>query len=248
MKKVIILSLATMCLAGCASDPVEQFNTQQEQKRDAAVAMANVELDNVPKWFLSPPKSDQYGIVGVGSAKSRDMAIAVKKAKLQAEFELAKSYRQELSGSERIYEREDAAGNLVQTSQFLIDKLIDSVPVVGYEQLDQKVMVLPSGQFQAYSLLKLPYDEFNKVLQIIKSQSQDALELEAFNDLERRLESKRQREEQEKQDDHQRKLEVMDQQQRVLTGGARVTMVEGDSLTQSAPKGEPASTLADLFQ
>ncbi|GIU40957.1 hypothetical protein TUM3794_20160 [Shewanella colwelliana] len=248
MKKVILLSLATFCFTGCATDPVEQFNAQQEQKRDEAVALANAELDNVPEWYLSPPQNDAFGIVGVGSAKSRDLAVAVKKAKLQAEFELAKNYRQELSGSERIYEREDATGNLVQTSQFLIDKLIDSVPVVGYEQLDQKVMVLPTGQFQAYSLLKLPYDEFNKVLQSIKAQSQDAQELAAFNDLERRLESKRKREEQEKSDDHQRKLELMDQQQRVLTGGAKAAKVEGESEAQSESNSDRIAKFAEAFQ
>lgn len=217
MKKNIALAIAIV-LVGCASGPVEQYAKQQEALKDIAVDEAKAKLDSVPDWYLAPPKNDGYGLVGVGAASSKDMHLAVKKARLQAEFELAKNYRQELSGSERSYEREDAAGNLVQTSQFLIDKLVDAVPIVGYDLVDQKLMVLPDGKFQAFTLLKLPFDEFNKVLQSIKADSQDAKELEAFNDLERRLEAKRNRKSQDEDRDHARKLELMDQQNKVLSG------------------------------
>lgn len=216
MKKLSIL-FAALCFSGCATDPVEQFAEHQSFVKEQAVDNAKAKLNNVPDWYLNPPNNDEYGLVGVGSASSKDMHHALKKARLQAEFELAKNYRQELSGSERIYERENGMGDIVQTSQFLIDKLVDSVPVVGYEMLDQEIQVLPDGQFQAYSLLKLPFDEFNKVLQGIKANSQDAKELEAFNDLERRLEAKRNRQAKDEQRDHERKLELMEQQRKTLS-------------------------------
>lgn len=204
-------------LVGCATDPVEQFNEQQAAVRKTAVEQAKEQLENVPTWYLAPPKNDSMGIVGVGAAVSKDMHHAVKKSKLQAEFALAKNYRQELSGSERIYEREGATGELIQTSQFLIDKLVDSVPVVGYEMLDQQILVNPDGKYQVYTLLKLPFDEFNKVLQQIKSESQDSKELAAFDDLERRLEAKRVRKDKELDRDHERKIELMDAQTNVLS-------------------------------
>lgn len=217
MNKLTLLCIALM-MAGCASDPVETYVEHQQDLQKQAVSDAQAKLASVPDWYLNPPKNDALGIMGVGAASSKDMHHALKKARLQAEFELAKNYRQELSGSERVYERENGMGTLVQTSQFLIDKLVDSVPIVGYDMVDQKIQVLPDGQFQAYSLLKLPYDEFNKVLQSIKLDSQDARELEAFNDLERRLEAKRNRKAEGENRDHERKIELMQEQNRVLSG------------------------------
>ncbi|QIR16312.1 hypothetical protein [Shewanella aestuarii] len=247
MKKILsIVSFASVVvLAGCASepDPVERFNEQQAKANELAVEQAKEQLSNVPKWYLSPPKNDNFGIVGVGAASSKDMHHAVKKSKLQAEFELAKNYKQELSGSERIYEREGASGELVQTSQFLIDKLVDSVPVVGYEMLDQQVKVNVDGSFQVYTLLKLPYDEFNKVLQRTKAESQDAKELAAFDDLERRLEAKRLRKDKELERDHERKLELMDAQNGVI-GAESVA----EPVVNTQANAQPSNALSQIVK
>ncbi|MGI2115555.1 hypothetical protein ACRWQL_00735 (plasmid) [Shewanella sp. HL-SH4] len=229
-------------LVGCASDPVEEFNDRQVKANELAVDQAKEQLANVPKWYLSPPKNDTFGIVGVGAASSKDMHHAVKKSKLQAEFELAKNYKQELSGSERIYEREGASGELIQTSQFLIDKLVDSVPVVGYEMLDQQIKINFDGSYQAYTLLKLPYDEFNKVLQRTKAEAQDAKELAAFDDLERRLEAKRSRKDKELDRDHERKLELLDAQNRVI-GAESVT----EPVTNTQASVEPTNPLNQII-
>ncbi|WP_282109234.1 hypothetical protein [Shewanella algicola] len=239
MKKLTLLVIS-LTMAGCASDPVETYVEHQKDLQEQAVSDAQAKLASVPDWYLNPPKNDAMGIMGVGAASSKDMHHALKKARLQAEFELAKNYRQELSGSERVYERENGMGTLVQTSQFLIDKLVDSVPIVGYDMVDQKIQVLPDGQYQAYSLLKLPYDEFNKVLQSIKLDSQDAREIEAFNDLERRLEAKRNRKAADEERDHERKIELMQQQNMVLSDTAQ-TVVSPAVESQSKPEPEKAN-------
>ncbi|GGP44808.1 hypothetical protein GCM10009347_10480 [Shewanella algicola] len=247
MNKLTLLCIAVI-MTGCASDPVEKYVELQKDMQEKAVSDAEAKLDSVPEWYLNPPKNDGMGIVGVGAASSKDMHHALKKARLQAEFELAKNYRQELSGSERIYERENGMGTLVQTSQFLIDKLVDSVPIVGYDMIDQKIQVLPDGQFQAYSLLKLPYDEFNKVLQSMKLDSQDTRESEAFNDLERRLEAKRNRKAKDDDRDHERKLELMQQQNMILSD---VTVpvaqaTQSSTVPVETPKADIKSALLDM--
>lgn len=245
MNKFTLLCIA-LTMSGCASDPVETYVEHQQDLQKQAVSDAQAKLASVPDWYLNPPKNDALGIMGVGAASSKDMHHALKKARLQAEFELAKNYRQELSGSERVYERENGMGTLVQTSQFLIDKLVDSVPIVGYDLVDQKIQVLPDGQFQAYSLLKLPYDEFNKVLQSIKLDSQDARELEAFNDLERRLEAKRNRKAEDENRDHERKIELMQEQNRVLSD-APTSVVMPIQQPQAEPaNGSVKSALLDM--
>ncbi len=233
MKK-IISAMGLCLLSGCAVDNVERFNEQQADAKELAIVQAKEKLAAVPSWYLSPPQNDSLGIVGVGAASSSDLHYAVKKARLQAEFALAKNYRQELSGSERVYEREGASGELVQTSRFLIDKLVDSVPIVGYKMLEQEVKVDMNGKYQAYTLLKLPFDEFNKVLQSIKSDSFDAKEKMAFDDLERRLEAKRAQKELAADKEHKRKLELMKLQNKVI----EIDVVEKPAAAPSKPKSQ----------
>ncbi|MFT6653961.1 MAG: hypothetical protein ACJAWI_000714 [Marinomonas primoryensis] len=245
MNKLSLLFIGLL-LAGCTANPVEQYVEHQNTLKEKAVENANAQLASVPDWYLNPPKNDDFGIMGVGAASSKDMHHALKKARLQAEFELAKNYRQELSGSERVYERENGMGTLVQTSQFLIDKLVDSVPIVGYDMVEQKIQVLPDGQFQAYSLLKLPYDEFNKVLQSIKLDSQDARELEAFDDLERRLEAKRNRKASDADRDHERKMEMMQKQQMVLSYAPKSIVKLVEPPKPEPVKAEDKSTFWDM--
>ena len=105
---------------------------------------------------------------------------------LDAEFGLAKLYKQELSGSERSYVKEN--GNRGAESQYssLVDKLVARVPVVGYEVVKQDVKSI-HGQFQSWILLKLPYEQFNKVLQEQKAEAFDKSVKDAFDDLETRV-------------------------------------------------------------
>ena len=127
----------------------------------------------------------------VGMGASDSFATALKMATLEAEFGLAKMYSQELSGSERIYA---TGGDFdgVSVYQGLIDKIVDSVPIVGY-QTEKKEISAMNGRYQAFVLLKLPYEEFNKVLNEKRSAESDLAMKEAFNELEQRLEKRRAR-------------------------------------------------------
>jgi hypothetical protein len=148
-------------------------------------------VDSLPEWAINPPKSDQEGMYAVGMGASDSFATALKMATLEAEFGLAKMYSQELSGSERIYA---TGGDFdgVSVYQGLIDKIVDSVPIVGY-QTEKKEISAMNGRYQAFVLLKLPYEEFNKVLNEKRSAESDLAMKEAFNELEQRLEKRRAR-------------------------------------------------------
>lgn len=213
---IFACSAMVMLMAGCsATDPVQQHLELQKAAQEQAIENAKDQLASVPKWVITPPAADDSGMYGVGNSSSKDMSMAMKKARLQAEFELAKLYKQELSGSERLYQRDNAAGEVVQSSEFLIDKLVDAVPVVGYSVVDQKVQLDPTGKFRAYTLLKLPYDEFNKVLMSAKSATEDVRQLMAFEDLERRLEKRRQQKADEVEAAHRRQMDAYEQQHRM---------------------------------
>jgi hypothetical protein len=237
LQRLSIVTLVASTLFACSSnDDVTQriqeledankeriaaYNEEQQEAREA-------ELEIVPKWYLSPPDSDATGFYGVGYAKSKNLGHGLKAARLQAEFSLAKMYQQELSGSERAFERGDSEGNVTSQTTFLIDKIIDAVPVVGYQVVEQKMTPL-NGVYEAFVLLKLPYDEFNRILQDQKKGEIDNTVQQAFDDLERRLTSRRAQKEAERQAAHQRELESIEAR------NATLQQTDGPSTSQPEP-------------
>lgn len=201
LNKITISVFAALAISACSSSPDTEMakrllDLEEAQKEIVANQKAEAqelrekEMDAMPDWFLEPPKPDETGFYGVGYMKSKHMGHAVKGARLNAEADLAKQYKQELSGSERSFEQGNNSGDVAIQTTFLIDKIMDSVPVVGYTVVEQ-VMVPIDGTYETFALLKLPYDEFNRVLQSVKAESFDKKVRGEFDDLERRLKDRR---------------------------------------------------------
>lgn len=197
--KAISLSiLSATILMGCASKPnfesVQKDLLKAEElraKADAAKAekrqtQNEAFIEGIPPWALQPPNPDTGGMYAVGSAESPSLAVAQKKAMLDAEFGLAQRYRQELSGSERGFTQERNDQSLVSQYTQLIDKLVSRVPVVGFEVVKQEVKSI-GGTFHSWVLLKLPFEAFNKVLQEQRAEAVEGTVKKAFDDLDRRL-------------------------------------------------------------
>lgn len=161
-----------------------------QERQDEEQQQREKEINIVPPWVLAPLQADHTGFYAVGMAESQSIFFVLKKAKMQAEFELAKQYRQLLSGSERSFERENAEGELQTQTTVLIDKLINEVPIVGYDVVKQKIIAL-NGKHTAYILLKMPYEQYNKVLQAQKNRQVEASVADAFDELQVRLKSRR---------------------------------------------------------
>lgn len=194
-KLTMSLLASALVLAGCSSTPTAQDATKDQLKAeqlqaDAAQEKAKNHIANVPEWVLKQPKPDTTGVYGVGQGESKKLDIAMKKANLNAQFELAKSFGQEISGNEQSYTQENNAGVSEQYTQ-LIDNIVDSVPVNGYSVVDQQVVAI-SGMYHAFTLLKLPYSEFNAVLEKQKAQAKSVEIKQAFSDLEKRLQKRAQ--------------------------------------------------------
>ncbi|MGJ8674343.1 MAG: hypothetical protein ACSHWP_00210 [Pseudoalteromonas sp.] len=205
MKSIIlIIFVGITILSGCSSTVNEDIVRQQMELEKQRLEMEkerikiaqekrNEEIKAVPSWALSPPNADQTGFYAVGISQSEQLAFAIKKAKMQAEFELAKQYKQILSGSERLFEKEDNAGKLQSQTQVLIDKIVYEVPLVGYEVVKQEIKVI-EDMHVSYILLKLPFDQFNKVLQQQKLDTTDITAKQAFAEFEARLQNRKQQE------------------------------------------------------
>ena len=196
-----VIAIGTL-VAGCSTSPTMKSLAKDEA--DAAEVRAQATearqakeqkrmeatIDKVPKWAMEQPRPDDTGVYAVGSAESDKMRVAIKKATLEAEFGLAKIYKQELSGSERSY-TQDNNGNVGQEQYTaLIDKLVSEVPVVGFEIVRQEVMPI-DGKYNAFILIKLPYAQFNSVIKEQRAKTDDITVRKAFDELGQRLDKRR---------------------------------------------------------
>lgn len=187
-KYTVTISAMVLALTGCAT-PEERAEEARQDRIEARNEQLQAQVESLPGWVLETPKSDATGYFAVGIGKSGDLNMALKKARMEAEFALAKQYSQMLSGSERMYQTDSA----ISQEKFvaLIDKVVDEVPIVGYSVENQKIVV-SDGQYNAYMLLKLPYDEFNAVLKQQRAKALDSEMKDAFAELEKRLAARRQ--------------------------------------------------------
>lgn len=199
MKVITAISIMSgAVLIACASKPtaesIQKEQLKAEELRDQAdVANAKKRqsqnedfIVGIPAWALQPPRPDAEGMYAVGAAESASLNVAQKKAILDAEFGLAKQYRQELSGSERSFTQERNDRSLASQYTQLIDKLVARVPVVGFEVVKQEVKSV-HGTFHSWILLKLPYAQFNRILQEQRAESVEASVQKEFDELDRRL-------------------------------------------------------------
>jgi hypothetical protein len=189
----ILPVIACLISAGCSSTPTSKSIVKEQlqienQRREAAQQQAEKTIDAIPSWAITVPRPDQTGVYALGIAESDKVQIAIKKAHLQAQYGLAKLFNQELAGSEQSMQQ-DAGANSSSNYQSLIQSLVNYVSVVGFEVVKQEVKAV-NGEFQAYTLLKLPYAEFNKALQNQKQQTQNVQMKQAFKELEQRLQQR----------------------------------------------------------
>ena len=194
--------LMALLVAGCSSGPTAKDIAKEEaaaaEVRAAADAarkareqkVAQAYLATVPEWAVTPPRADADGMYAVGIADSAKLDLAMKKAVLQAEFQLAKSYRAVMSGSERQFQRDQGTAGVSERYTLLIDSLVDRIPVGGYEVVKREIKPI-DGKYHSYVLLRLSYDAFNKVLANSRTNSVDASINEAFAELESRLDKYR---------------------------------------------------------
>ncbi|MFK5893929.1 MAG: hypothetical protein QM504_11975 [Pseudomonadota bacterium] len=188
--KLILTFMLSVLLIGCANN-VSQNRQVIEERQQALEELKNdaIEdhIDELPGWVTDTHEPDDVGIYAVGMGESFDLSLAMKKARLEAEFNLAKAYAQELSGTEKIFSSEKfRAGTRFEG---VIEKIVDKVPVVGYKVIEQKVKAI-RGKYAVFVLMQLPYEEFNVILNQ-KNESVISKEMDAaFKELERRLDKR----------------------------------------------------------
>ncbi|GMQ49658.1 hypothetical protein [Vibrio sp. 10N] len=193
MKHKLTTLATVLILAGCASsgptktEIVKDQLAAKELQTSAEQKAAEATLSTMPAWVINPPKSDEVGVYGVGIGESKKVDVAMKKGQLNAQYELAKSFGQALSGNERSYIKDGSVGSTDDYTQ-LIDSIVAEVPINGYEVIENKV-VAENGKFTNYTLMRLTYDQFGKGLTVAEQKSTDEKIKSEFSDLYQRLDS-----------------------------------------------------------
>lgn len=204
MKFPMIASvLSVLVMTGCASNPsaLDLAESQAELEAQRAELLAEKlerqnekledSLDNVPGWAIEPPQPDVTGIYGVGIAESSNVAVVMKKARLQAEFELAQQMQQEISGLEQQF-TEDGTGNEANLRfESAVERFVNSVEIAGQEVVEQEINV-DEGKYNGYVLMRLSFDSMERMLEQRNSMEGYDRMKAAFKQLRERIEASEQ--------------------------------------------------------
>lgn len=191
IKPLLLATSITAIISGCAS-PTEAEKKAQVEQKITEQKVENVEevISNVPDWYLNPPASDDAGFYAAGTGVSSTLDMAMTKARIKSEFEVAKKYRQIVSGNERSYTSEASntatdTSNVASVTEQTIDKLVAEVKLGDYTIKDTKVL-REGTKYRVYLLTHMPYDINNDgqddLLRDTRTQA-----TEAFDNLERRV-------------------------------------------------------------
>jgi len=257
----VLVSVALMLLSACAQKTAsysavedslavaemksKAISAQKEKKQEAVEQL----IEATPSWYLKTPSPDTVGMFGAGTGTSDSIRIAISKAKLRATFNLAKLYKKELAGSERDFQRDSGEGTIVSQYEQLIDELVKA-SIVGEQVVEQKVKGI-DGRVHAWVLLKLPYDEFNKILKQRSAQAQDKVIQSAFDDLERRLDKRRKQSLEDAQIKQNMELKSLKERNAIILKSQKAsdvtTQVSGTPQAAAKPQDDPMDPLESKF-
>ena len=171
---VITLSLL---LTNCAS----QYKIKTEKSKT---------LKEVPKWYVNDfsdkkacntttfgKNKDKMCIVGVGTAVSPDLQLAIEKGMMVAKSELADIVKGEMNKSSKIFITELGRQHnktTVSEVESTIVNLITKTPVRGYEIFAKDITMTKHGYYRVWIGLRLPMGDYNKMYNFTIAEAVDA--------------------------------------------------------------------------
>lgn len=188
MKKLFLLIPIVSILAACGSAPKDTYERRAYEERERQEKLAERAIDKSPKWMIELPKSNS-AVYQNGTAVSRDMAMAVNKAKTIAYGKLCMSAGGRVDQQSKIYQADTNEAS-TEFSELAIKAYCPGVDITGVEVADTK-LISEGGRFRSYVLVALPIGEANGL-----AKARDTRELrkqtevrsrEAFKELENKV-------------------------------------------------------------
>lgn len=160
---IAALVISTAILSGCSTNKASDYEQHQQKLKEASYAKEKQKFETVPEWFLNAPNNDASGIYAVGTSSSNNLQFSMNAARLNAEFSLAKTLNQEVSGRERSYMHAGSNGEVQSDTETVTTKFVDSSDIVGVETVKNAVSLV-DGKYIVYTLLHLSYDKQAEIL------------------------------------------------------------------------------------
>jgi hypothetical protein len=130
-------------------------------------------MDEIPKWFLSPPEDPNF-IITTGTATSRDLQLARDKAGDAARMDIAKTIETKFNGLSKRFQEEVGTGDDAQYLDMFTQatKAVVSTVLSG-ATVDKTEVKNEQGTFRVYVLMKMPIGASSEALMSkIKQQEQ----------------------------------------------------------------------------
>lgn len=162
-----LIAVSFITLSGCSSNPVADYADAQNELIEAKAEQMKVSVSNAPDWFLNPPMSNNDGVYATAMGQADNLMMARNIANLNAEYAIAKTVSQEVSGRER-QNTEVRNGRTNQSNDETIVKLVNKAKVVGYNHVNTTVQV-ENGKYVVYMLLHLPYEKLERMIELNES-------------------------------------------------------------------------------
>lgn len=158
MKKFLIVVPFVAVLAACGTTNTYDKRAEAERERnDKAVEQA---IDKAPKWMSKLPES-KSAIYAVGTAVSRDFAMADMKAKTIAYSHICMTAGGEVDKSSKVY-MNDTESASAENSEVAIRSMCRKVDITGAEVVET-VRAAENGRFRTYVLVALPTGDANAI-------------------------------------------------------------------------------------
>lgn len=165
---IVSVVLAGAVLSACSKSAMDvaleedkklaKYMAEREERRsELQIERGEEQLSSLPSWVINKPQPDGTGMYGTGIGESRDLTNAIRKSNLQARFDVAKEIENVLTAEETMTGSSDAE------YRYIVNSFVDQVNMAGVEDVMREVQSGPRG-YRAYTLVKLPYDEFNEAL------------------------------------------------------------------------------------
>jgi len=179
--------VSVIFMGGCSSNAaVDDYQAHQQEVQAKKFEAQEEAFQSIPEWFFKPPQNDSSGVYAVGTASSTNLQFSMNQAKLNAEFSIAKTLNQEVSGRERSFMSSDSKGNVQTDAESVVTKFVDSADIVGVSTVDSH-FEHHEGKYTVYTLLHLSYDQQAEILsRKVKSETKLSAK-EAYKEIEAEL-------------------------------------------------------------
>ena len=170
-------------LCGCAGPKAISLAPQPNQEV----------VDKIPEWLLKPP-ADQEHLYAAASATSRDLQMALQKARINAQTDLAQQLNNRLANLTKQFQEETGlAGDSALLSQFSSATKAVTQQTLEGARVDQQQVLPEKEVYRAYVLMSLPLGQANQLLMSKLKANQELYTrfraTQAFDELDKELKS-----------------------------------------------------------